>query len=191
MKGDDIMKHPLHILHRKDVGYMDWRDTLLTLWIGRTILIRDYILSLARALQDLNFVTSRLLLNGAELARFFSYFYGFGITNTIEPLLTQHVLILSELITALSMESEIEPILARWYENNNAIIEIMILVNPKADSPTLREALNLQFQLELNLLQQMGMENYDEGFSTYDASYDNALRIANNLNEAITAQFQL
>ena len=170
---------------------MDWRDNLLTLWIGRTILIRDYILSLARALQDLNFVTSRLLLNGAELARFFSYFYGFGITNTIEPLLTQHVLILSELITALSMKSEIEPILAHWYENNNAIIEIMILVNPKADSPTLREALNLQFQLELDLLQQMGMGNYDEGFSTYDASYDNALRIANILNEAITAQFQL
>ena len=89
------------------------------------------------------------------------------------------------------MESKIEPILARWYENNNAIIEIMILVNPKADSPTLREALNLQFQLELDLLQQMGMGNYDEGFSTYDASYDNALRIANILNEAITAQFQL
>lgn len=45
--------------------------------------------------------------------------------------MTQHVLILSELITALGMESEIEPILARWYENNNAIVEIMILVNPK------------------------------------------------------------
>lgn len=170
---------------------MDWRDNLLNLWIERAILIRDYIFSLARALEDLDFVTSRLLLSGAELSRFFSYFYGFGITNTIEPLLTQHVLILSELIAALRMEGEIEPILTRWYENNNAIIEIMILVNPKADGPTLREALNLQFQLELDLLQQMSGDNYDEGFSTYNASYDNALRIASILSEAITAQFQL
>ncbi len=170
---------------------MDWRDSLFTLWIDRTIWVRDYIFSLARALKDLDFVTSRLLLSGAELARFLSYFYGFEITSTVEPLMTQHVLILSELITALGMENEIEPILARWYENNNAIVELMILVNPKADGPTLREALNLQFQLELDLLQQMSTGNYDEGFSTYNASYDNALRLAGILGDAIAAQFQL
>lgn len=34
----------------------------------------------------------------------------------------------------------------------------------------------------------MSMGNYDEGFSTYNASYDNALRLAGILSEAIAAQ---
>ena len=170
---------------------MDWRERIRYLWVDRMIWIRNYIVSVTMGLRNLRHVATRTLRNGADIARLFSRFYGLESAARVEELLTQYVLILSEMATTLRGGGDIEPLKSRWSENSNALIEIMASVNPYINQVALREAVDLQLQLELGLVQQMSQGKYAEGVASFDASHDNALRIANIIIDAIATQFQI
>ncbi len=170
---------------------MNWQERIRYLWVDRMIWIRNYIVSVIFGLRTLDHVATRVLRNGADLARLFSHFYGLEAASRVEELLTQYILILSEVATTLRTGGDIEPLRTRWDEDSNALIEVMISENPYINENDLREAVALQSQLELGLVQQLSQGKYGEGVASFDGSHDNALRIANILIEAIATQFQI
>ena len=170
---------------------MDWRERIRNLWVDRMIWIRNYIVSMIFGLRISSHVVMRTLRNGSDIARLFSHFYGLESANKVEELLTQYILILSEMATTLLTGGDIEPLKTRWSDNSNGLIEVLVSVNPYVNEAALREAVELQFQLELDLVQHFVQGKYAEGVSSFDASHDNATRIANILIDAIAAQFQI
>jgi hypothetical protein len=93
--------------------------------------------------------------------------------------------------TTLRTGGDIEPLIKLWNENSNALIVILTSVNSYINEVALREAVDLQFQLELNLVQHLSQGDHAKGVANYDASYDNALKIANIIIDAIATQFQI
>jgi len=76
------------------------RDCFRLLWEQHVYWTRMTIISIAMDLPDLEPTTNRLLRNPPDFARLFSRFYGTRIASDFNRLLTDHLVILTELVKA-------------------------------------------------------------------------------------------
>lgn len=69
-------------------------------WEQHIIWTRMLLISIAENLKDLDATQARLLQNPKDIANIFRTYYGNTIANTIENLLTEHLIIGKDLIVA-------------------------------------------------------------------------------------------
>ncbi len=168
---------------------MDWRERIRNLWVERAIWMRHYIISLMMGLRDLSFIATRLLHNGTEIAQMISYFYGTELANQIENLLTQNVLLLSELASTVKLGGNIEPMAANWNAVAGGLLEVLLQANPHIDKTAWETYVRDQFKLQMDLVLSLSKEKYSEGISNFDLAYENATKMARKMIEGIEAQF--
>ena len=170
---------------------MDWQERMRNLWVERMVWIRHYIISLMMGLRDLSFVATRLLRNGIEISRLFSQFYGVEASVRVENLLTQHVLLLSELATMIKTEGSIDAMLPRWEEEKKNMIEFFLSLNPYFVEDEWKQIIEEQYAIEMDLIQSLQKAQYEQGIADFDLAHENARRIARTMIAGIEKQFQL
>lgn len=170
---------------------MDWRERIRSLWVERAIWMRHYIISLMMGLRDLSFIATRLLRNGTEIARVISHFYGTEVAIQLENLLTQNVLLLSELASTVKLGGDITPMQASWDAIAAELLALLLQSNPHIDKTMWETYVNDQFKLQMDLVLSLSKEKYAEGISNFDAAYENATKMARQMVEGIEAQFNL
>ena len=86
-------------------------------WEQHIMWTRIFLISVAENLADLEPTKARLLENPKDIANVFKRYYGTNIANTIEKLLTEHLVIGGDLIVALKNGNQklADELNKKWY----------------------------------------------------------------------------
>lgn len=119
------------------------------LWEQHVMWTRSFIISTAHCLPDLAPVTARLLRNPEDFACVFRKYYGQNCAEVFCRLLTEHLKIGGDLVTAVkNNETEKVPLLRdAWYENAGEIAEFLCRINPFWSECKWRELLNSHLEM--------------------------------------------
>lgn len=170
---------------------MDWRERMRNLWVERMVWMRHYIISLMMGLRDLSFVATRTLRNGKEVAGLLSQFYGEEVSDRAENILTQHILTLSELISMMKANENIDPMMPKWEEDKKNTLDFLLSLNPYWVEDDWKPIIEEQFALEMDLTQSLQKNQYEQGIAGFDLAHANAHRAASVMIEGIEKQFQV
>ncbi len=93
---------------------------------------RSFIISTVSELDDIEYVTHRLLRNPTDFANVFRLYYGDEIAKEIERLFTTHLTIAASLVThAKAGDTEaVNQDRADWYRNADEISSFLASINP-------------------------------------------------------------
>ena len=96
------------------------------LWSQHVYWTRFFIISTAEKLQDLKYVTNRLLENPGDFAEVLKLFYGEKKADEFKKLLTEHLQIAGDLVNAdKNMNtSKADDLRKKWYANADNIAEM-------------------------------------------------------------------
>lgn len=102
------------------------------LWSQHVYWTRMFIISTAEKLQDLEYVTARLLENPGDFADMLKKYYGINEAEAFGELLTEHLKIAGDLVNAdMNGETEKANMLRKsWYENAADIALFLSGINP-------------------------------------------------------------
>ena len=101
-------------------------------WIEHVLWTRLFLISVAESLGDLEPTKARLLENPKAVADVFRRYYGNAIANTIENLITEHLVIGGDLIVALKNGNQklAQELNTKWYKNADEIARTFSNINP-------------------------------------------------------------
>jgi hypothetical protein len=158
-------------------------------WSQHLFWTRLLIISIAGRLMDLDYTTARLLETPAALAKVFSRFYPKSVTDLIAKLVTEHLQIGAELITALrdGETYKAEKLNKQWYANADQIADAFegICYN--------REEVRRMFYSHLDITkQETAMRlagNYPADIAAFNAAEQEMLAMADMFTEGIFRQF--
>lgn len=170
---------------------MDWQDHIHSLWIERMIWIRQLTISIMLGLRDVRFVAQRAIRNSADFGRIFVSLYGPEAGSRFENLLTQYVLILTEVASTVRAGQNTDLLMQQWYKMVDDIADFLSQLNPYWSRDTIETLVRDQARLEFELIQKLGNEQYADGIANFDPSNDNAIRAAQLMIRGIGLQFGL
>lgn len=166
-------------------------NIMTRLWIEHVFWTRAYIKSLINNLGDLEEVTKRLLRNPADFADVLVQFYGEDVAEEFEALLTDHLLIASEVMKAV-LDNDMEAFHEKeneWYANAEEIAEFLAKNNPYWDADTWKSMLNEHLDMTQNEFLLMLNGQYADSITQYDFIQDAALIMADYMACGIIQQF--
>lgn len=107
-------------------------NTMRKLWSQHVYWTRFFIISTAEELQDLKYVTNRLLENPGDFAKVLKNFYGEKKADEFKKLLTVHLQLAGELVNAdKDMDkAKADELRKKWYSNADDIAEFLSVINP-------------------------------------------------------------
>ena len=156
-------------------------NQLQQLWGQHVYWTRFFIISTAESLDDLTPVTSRLLRNPKDFARFLAPIYGTKIACQFQELFTRHLLIAADLINAAKngkMEKA-DHIRKQWYQNAEAIASFLSSINQCWKKTKWIDMLysHLEMTEKEAILRLQG--NYAADIEMFDDIENEALKMAN------------
>lgn len=106
--------------------------TFRKLWEQHIMWTRSFIISTAAGLEDLEYVTERLLRNPSDFANVLRNYYGQEKAKHFEKLLKEHLLIAADLVHSIKDNhlDEIMDIRKKWYKNADEISVLLSEMNP-------------------------------------------------------------
>ncbi len=168
---------------------MSWQENIRLLWTDRLVWIQHFLISLIFRLRDLGYVTIRTIQNTIDFSGQLTPFYGPDKAKRYEALLAEHILLLAELASTIKIGFDVSMQLSKMQANADDIAALFTELNPYWNKATWQEMLYVQYQLEEQLIRQINEDKLSTSISTYDAIYQNALKMANYMIDGITAQF--
>jgi hypothetical protein len=166
-------------------------EDLRMLWEQHVVWTRLAIISLVFGLPDGNLVLDRLLQNPMDFEMALIPLYGRDIAAEFSDLLTNHLVIASELVIAAKAgdSNSVRNFEQQWYTNADEIAKFLAVVNPYWDEATWREMLyqhlSLTEQEAVNMLQ----GNYRRSIQLFDEIEKQALEMADFMATGIILQF--
>ena len=123
--------------------YFLLRDSMRLVWEQHVYWTRMLLISIAHRLPDKDATETRLMRNPGDIAEIFAHFYGKDAGQTIESLLTEHLQIGGELITALrdGKTAEAAALNQKWYINADKMAAAFASLDPGCDREELRRML--------------------------------------------------
>ncbi|MDF2609295.1 MAG: hypothetical protein K0R92_769 [Lachnospiraceae bacterium] len=161
------------------------------LWEQHVMWTRSFIISTVANLEDLEFVTNRLLKNATDMAAPFRRFYNTEIADQFEELMRQHLLIAADLINAAlkgdaeaAAETRIE-----WYQNADDIAAFLAIINPYWSQSVWKEMMYDHLSMLEHEVSARIQGRYQEDIAVYDDIQKQALMMADVMSEGIIRQF--
>jgi hypothetical protein len=160
-------------------------------WLQHVYWTRMLIISIAERLRDQQAVTNRLLQNPGDIADIFAEFYPPETAAAIEGLLTEHLKIGGDLITALrdGNSAQAATLNRQWYRNADQMADAFSSINPYWD----REALRRMLYEHLDLVKQETTvrlnQNYAQDIEVFDNAEKQALAMADMFTDGLMKQF--
>lgn len=139
-------------------------------WIEHILWTRMLLISIAESLNDLEPTKTRLLENPKDIADVFREYYGNDIANTIQKLLTEHLVIGGDLIVALKNGNQklAGELNTKWYKNADDMAEAFSSINPFYPKEEIRNMLYEHLRLTTNEVSNRLKRDYTADIKAYD-----------------------
>lgn len=161
------------------------------LWTEHVVWTRFFIISTAADLEDLQFVTARLLRNPADFESALKPFYGEEKAQRFRQLLTEHLTIAAQLVNA-AKEGKTEAVdedRKKWYANADEIADFLSQINPFWSQSHWIIMLHDHLKLTETEATERLTGQYEQDVSLFDAIEDQALTMADDMSDGIIRQF--
>ena len=169
-----------------------FQNAMRKLWEDHITWTRLYIVSAVGDLADANDTAGRLLQNQTDIGDAIKPYYGEEAGEQLEALLTDHILIAADLITAAkSGDTEaFDAVLASWYANADEIAAFLSAANPEAWPVEEMQAM-MREHLDLTLAEASARLTGDwaADIAAYDQIHEQILGMADMLSTGIISQF--
>ena len=160
-------------------------------WIEHILWTRMLLISIAENLADLEATKTRLLENPKDIANIFRKYYGNNIANTIQKLLTEHLVIGADLITALKKGNQklAQELDTKWYKNADDMAEAFSSINPFYPKEEIRHMLYEHLRLTAEEVSNRLKKDYSADIKAYDMVKKKILQMSKFLASGIVKQF--
>lgn len=171
----------------------DLSNELRTLWEQHVFWTRSFIISTAAALADLEPVTARLLRNPVDFCGALVPFYGSRQSGRFRDLLTEHLKIGGDLVTAAknNQPEKVDEFRKQWYANADQIARFLAEINPHWNEGRWRAMLydHLEMTEQEAVLRLSGQ--FAEDIQKFDQIEAEALTMADYMAQGMARQFCL
>lgn len=160
-------------------------------WLQHVYWTRMLLISIAERLKDEEAVTARLLQNPDDIAAVFSYFYSAGTAKAISQLLTEHLQIGAELITALrdGEKEKAADLDSKWYINADKMAKAFNGINPNYNYIELKNMLYKHLDLTKDEVAKRLAGEYAADIEAFGAVEHEAMEMADYFTAGIMRQF--
>lgn len=179
-------------LPRQIRAMLAFQDEMRKLWEDHIVWTRQVIISVAHDLPDADPTTQRLLANQVDIGNAFRRFYGNSVGNRLTQLLTEHIVIAAQILTAAKAgdDAGVARASAAWTVNADQIARLWADINPRS-WPFAEMQAHMQEHLALTLdeavLRLTG--DFAGDIAKYDEVHDSILEMADMLSAGIIRQF--
>jgi hypothetical protein len=161
------------------------------LWEQHVYWTRLFIISTVFNLPDKSVVTERLLRNPKDFAAILRPFYGDAGASRFEELLTAHLSIAGQLVTAAltndtAAAAQYEK---QWYENADSIAAFLSRINPNWSYERWRMLLFDHLAMTKKEAVAYITHNFGDSITVFDQIEKQALQMADYMTSGIVAQF--
>lgn len=166
-------------------------NILRKLWEQHIMWTRSFIISTASDLEDLPFVTKRLLQNPDYFADVLRPFYGDDVANQFKELLKQHLIIAGDLVNVAKQgdTQKVNDARKRWYKNADDIAMFLATINPFWNQKQWQMLLYDHLKMTENEAVTRLTKAYEENVKQYDEIENEALKMADYMYYGIVKQF--
>ena len=160
-------------------------------WEQHIMWTRMLLISIAEDLKDLDATQTRLLQNPKDIANVFRKYYGNNVANTIEKLLTEHLVIGKDLIVALKNNNQqlAKELNDKWYKNADAMAEAFSSINPFYPKEQVRQMLYEHLKLTTEEVSARLRKDYTANIKAYDMVQREILSMSQFFVDGIVKQF--
>lgn len=168
-------------------------NAMRSLWEQHGILTRSFIISAVEELDDLEYVTQRLLRNPKDFAVVLNGFYGSDIANQFDALLSDHFLIAADLVNHAKAgdTASVEEDRVRWYQNADDIAQFLAAINPYWKRNRWQRMLFDHLQMVENQAIYRLNREYENDIAEFDRIEEQSLMMADYLAAGIINQFRI
>lgn len=160
-------------------------------WMEHILWTRMLLISIAENLNDLGATQARLLENPKDIADIFRRYYGSTVANTIQKLLTEHLVIGKDLIVALKNNNQklANELNTKWYKNADDMADAFSSINPFYPRETVRQMLYEHLRLTTNEVSARLKKDYAADIKAYDMVQKEILEMSKFFVNGIVKQF--
>lgn len=166
-------------------------NRLRLLWSQHVYWTRFVISGIVFQLPDLETSKTQLLRNPGEFAAVLSPFYGEASASRFAELLTEHLAIAAELITAAAegKSAEAAETETRWYENADHIAAFLAYLNPYWTMQEWQEMLYSHLAMTKQEALDFISGDYAASAAIFQRIEQEAMEMADRMTEGIAQQF--
>lgn len=160
-------------------------------WSQHIYWTRILLISIAERLKDQNDTAARLLRNPDDIAKIFAVYYPPAASRTISALLTEHLQIGAELITALRDKrvNDANALDRQWYINADRMADAFSGINPYYKREEVRKMLYTHLDLTKQEVAMRLAGNYPADIDAFDKVEAEAMMMADYFVNGIIMQF--
>lgn len=161
------------------------------LWEQHVFWTRLLIISILESLKDLDATQNRLLRNPIDIGMVYGEFYDQTIQKAVTDLLTEHLVIGAELVTAYKNNNtkEINRLNTLWYQNADKMAKAFASFNPYYIEEDIRKMLYTHLDLTKNEVALRLQGKYAEDTMNFDRLELEAIGMADYFTMGIVCQF--
>jgi len=166
-------------------------NNMRLVWSQHVYWTRMLLISIAERLKDLDAVTARLMQNPKDIGAVFAGYYAPEAVDVITRLLTEHLQIGAELITALrdKKTAQAAELDRQWYANADQMAAAFSSINPYYDQRVWQDMLYRHLDLTKQEVAARLAGNYPADIRAFDAVEAEALGMADMFVAGIMKQF--
>jgi len=160
-------------------------------WSQHVYRTRMLLISLAQCAADQAATTAWLMQNPNDIADIYAQYYTPEVAHTIANLLTEHLQIGAELITALrdNKTTQAAALDKKWYANADEMAKAFSSINPYYPYDKMRDMLYMHLDLTKKEVAARLARNYTEDMAAFDVVEREAMKMADILSLGIQKQF--
>ena len=173
------------------VNQLNLQRNMDLVWEQHIMWTRMLLISIAESLGDLEATKTRLLENPKDIADVFRTYYGNNIANTIQKLLTEHLVIGADLITALKNGNQklADELNTKWYKNADDMAVAFSSINPFYPKETVRKMLYDHLKLTTDEVSARLKKDYSADIKAFDMVQKEILKMSKFFVDGIVKQF--
>lgn len=173
------------------VNQLNLQRNMDLVWEQHIMRTRMLLISIAESLGDLEATKTRLLENPKDIADVFRTYYGNNIANTIQKLLTEHLVIGADLITALKNGNQklADELNTKWYKNADDMAVAFSSINPFYPRETVRKMLYDHLKLTTDEVSARLKKDYSADIKAFDMVQKEILKMSKFFVDGIVKQF--
>jgi hypothetical protein len=155
------------------------KECMRIVWLQHVYWTRMLVISIAERLSDQADTTARLLRNPKDIACIFARYFSHVHVAEVERLLTEHLQIAAELVTALrDGDSKAAELDKNWYINAEQMAKALHIMNPCYDFYESRQMLFMHLDLTKKEVAARLAKKYKEDIEAFAAVEKEAISMA-------------
>lgn len=188
---DGISSHGLAKQRAMSPSAVKLHDELRKLWADHVFWTESYIVSALADLEDQQAKLARLLRNQQDIGNAIKPYYGDAAGNELTKLLTAHIQIAGQIITAVKSgnQAEAEKYNRLWYKNAESIARFLSKLNPNWSYEEIKKIFDTHLQMIAEGISARMKKDWAGDIAIFDKNLNHMLHLADIMSAGIVKQF--